>query len=149
MERTTIQHDLSRMSQEHQLLAEVIADVRSWIREVCELGMPHFGELGDRLRPLHEQLARHFRHEEELGYLSDALARAPHLTGEANILLQQHGQLLRELNELILRLHETEPPFDSWQQACSELDAMLAELDRHEGREKAILEIAFAPDHDS
>lgn len=131
---------------EHREVMKHINDLREWVKEIGELGVPHFGELGTRLQPLRDELSRHFAEEEEGGYLSVALSRAPRFSREAEELQEQHAQFLKDLNTLIDKLHESEPPFSSWQQACAEFEEILTRIRRHEGRENAIVQAAFETD---
>ncbi|MEZ6059891.1 MAG: hemerythrin domain-containing protein [Planctomycetaceae bacterium] len=137
-----LRSDLSQFVQEHEHLASRIGELRTWIGEVSELGIPRFGEMGDRLRPLHHELRSHFEHEEKQGYLSDALTVAPDLANSTQGLVLEHSQLLKQLDVLVDRLHQSEPPFDSWQQACAELDTVLDLLNQHETQELSILAAA-------
>lgn len=134
--------DLERYSQEHDHLTTRIAELREWISEVSELGIPHFAELGSRLRPLLEELNAHFEHEEQRGYLAGAIERVPQFIDDVDELLLQHSQFRNQLHALICRLGEYEPPFSSWQQACAEFEDVLAEIERHERRETSILKAA-------
>jgi iron-sulfur cluster repair protein YtfE (RIC family) len=136
----------STMLEEHRELMGRIAELREWINQVSQLGTPRMGELGDRIQPLRDELARHFADEEQNGYLAEALAAAPRFTREAQELQAEHAEFLTQLDDLIARLHELEPPFASWQEACRKLEAILGRLRRHEGRETALVQSAFEED---
>ena len=82
------------MLEDHRELMQQITDVREWAKQVSDFGVPHFGELGSRLQPLRDALAKHFQEEEAGGYLSEVLAIAPRYSREADKLQQQHGDLL-------------------------------------------------------
>jgi iron-sulfur cluster repair protein YtfE (RIC family) len=108
--------------------------------------MPKFGEMGSQVENLRDILAEHFAAEEQDGYLSSALAVAPNLQRQVNELQSQHGHLLEALNDLINRLKMSEPPFQSWQAAYRELEAILADLRRHERAENETAQAAFGND---
>lgn len=145
-EHATQKQQWSMMLQEHRRLMKEITDLRAWIDEVSELGIPHFGELGTKLQPVRDTFSQHFEAEEVGGYLAEALAVAPRFRDEAEELRLQHTEFLERFDQLICRLHECEPPFTSWQQACEELDALLTDIKNHEGRENAIAQSAFEDD---
>ena len=119
------------LDQEHDELNVMISDLRSWLADIAELGVPHFGELSTRLRPLHEKLCEHFDHEEEHGLLSEA-GDTPELSTAACELLKQHEQLRTELRDLINLLRDSETPFVSWQIACETFEGLCEVLAQHE-----------------
>lgn len=131
---------------EHRELMAHINELREWVKEVGDYGRPRFGELGNRLEPLRDELLQHFAEEEEGGYLAEALAQEPRFAREAEELKLQHAEFQGDLNAFIERLHESEPPFESWQRACSDFEDILARIRRHEGRETAIVQAAFGDD---
>ncbi|MEZ6063681.1 MAG: hemerythrin domain-containing protein [Planctomycetaceae bacterium] len=146
MTETAMQRDLRRFAQEHSHLKSGITDLRSWIDEVSELGIPHFGEMGDRMKPLYAELCEHFAHEEVRGFLAEAIALLPHLSDDADDLRIEHSRLLTALDALICRLQESPPPFESWQRACQDLNEILDALNTHEHKEMEILEQAASTD---
>ncbi len=142
MPEHSMQADLRRFTREHGELAARIDGLREWITEISELGIPHFGEMGDRLQPLYTELCEHFAHEEAHNFLAEAIALLPDYTDGAEDLRLQHAPLLSRMDALICQLHEDERPFASWQRACKELDAILAALASHEHLEMEILAAA-------
>lgn len=138
MPKATNQPQLQQLAREHEELAVMISDLRSWLAEVAELGIPHFGELGTRLQPLCDKLREHFAHEEANGYLADVIAADPRLTSNVNQLLAQHAVFRNRLETLIRRLRDSETPFDSWQTACEEFESLCADIARHEQNETAM-----------
>ena len=142
MPKATNQAAQQRLVQEHDELEAMIGDLRTWLAEVAELGIPHFGELGSRLRPLRDKLCEHFAHEEAGGYLADAVAVAPELVTTVDELLAQHDVFKNRLDALICRLRESEVPFDCWQAACETFESLCADIARHEQTE---MEIQIGP----
>lgn len=128
---------------EHRRLMLHIADVCDWLDEVEQLGMPRFGELGNRLQPLRDDLIAHFAQEERDGYLAVPLAKVPRFRGEAEELCRQHSDFLRDLESLSEHLRETESPFRTWQDARRKFEQLVAALRQHEQREAAIHRAAF------
>lgn len=132
--------------EEHRLLMKQIADFRTWAKEVDELGVPHFREMGNRLQTLRDVLSCHFIDEEAGGYLSPVLEAAPRFSAEAAELQAQHAGFLATLDGLIVRLSNEPPEFESWQAAVSEFEHFLETLRHHEARENAMAQSAFGRD---
>ena len=125
----------SRWKTEDRQLASLIGELRQWMREVAQLGIPHFGETATRLRPLRETLVRHFANEDEMiGQMTSQMSSAQitDLYGRTSL---GHEQLLEELDDLLVRLNELEPPFDSWQSAMAEVGEFFDDLEQHEKQE--------------
>lgn len=131
---------------EHRELMRDIAELRRWCKQLDEIGIPKYGELGSRLTELRQRLNAHFLEEESGGYLASALTVAPRYARDAGRLLEQHRELLQRLDEFIERLQAVEPPFDCWGDAHQELNDFLVCLRDHEGAENAILQAAFSQD---
>jgi Hemerythrin HHE cation binding domain len=132
--------------EEHRLLMKQIADFRAWAKEVDELGIPHFREMGNRLRTLRDVLSCHFIDEEAGGYLAPILDAAPRFSAEAAELQTQHAEFLTSLDGLIARLFQEPPEFPSWQSAVKEFEDFLETLRQHEARENAMAQSAFGRD---
>jgi hypothetical protein len=132
--------------EEHQNLTRRIAELRKWWSELDALGARKFGEMAFRVQELRDLLAEHFQEEERDGYLGSALAVAPQFTAQASELCQQHPQFLDRLDNLIMRVRDSEPPSDYWRTARDELEQFLADLRRHERSENAIVQTAFHDD---
>jgi hypothetical protein len=147
MRKDTISpHGFSWLHEEHDKLMRRIAEIRNWWSELDQFGLPKFGEMGMRVEELRDLLAEHFAEEEKGGELASALAVAPHFSRRAHELEAQHGQILERLNDFINRLTMSEPPFSSWQGACEEFEAIVAELRQHERAEHEIVQSASGND---
>src|SRR5262249_61195710 len=57
-------------------------------------------DLADRLDVVRASIGEHFRFEEENGYMAAVLEIHPHLERMVQHLCEEHGQLLRSLDEL-------------------------------------------------
>ena len=112
-------------------------EVRDWMREVSQLGIPHFGETATRLRPLREALVRHFQREDAM--IAQLARSYPSPSPEINAVRSQsaydHDLLLSRLDDLTQRLDEPEPPFTSWQLAMDEIELFVVALEQHEEQE--------------
>lgn len=131
---------LDRLLDDHRSLLVKVADLRDYVDQVSERGIPQYAELGARMEPLREELAKHFAMEECGGYLAEILEAAPDRTQEAEHLQAQHAAILEQLGSLAARLRDCDPPLDSWQQACDLFHELLDELRRHESQETALVQ---------
>ncbi len=138
--------DLNSLLAEHRALLTQISELREWAAAVGEHGIPRFGEMGTRMEQLRDRLRTHFEEEEKGGYLSPIVEIAPRFAGEIEELGGQHTELLQTVDRFIARLHETEPPFASWQQAMREFEEFIVALRQHEGRENTIAQAAYGQD---
>ena len=128
---------LDHWHDEDRSLATCIDQVRAWMREVEQRGIPHFGETAARLVPLRERLVQHFEREDKmLHQIADLfLAPTPEIDSVRTQALHEHDQLLFALDELRGRLAKLQPPFESWQAAMREVEEFFAALEQHEERE--------------
>lgn len=118
-------------------LESCVDQVRDWMREVAQLGIPHFGETATRLRPLRHRLVQHFAREDEM---IEQLAQlysssSPEIEAVRRQSVHDHDQLLARLDNLINRLNELVPPFDSWQTAIDDVEMFVDLLEQHEEQE--------------
>ncbi len=122
---------------EHREFETCIAEIRKWMYELAQMGDPHFGETATRLKPLRRWLVAHFDREDEMV----AEIASSHLasTRKANAMGKQssrdRARLLAQLDDLMDRLIQLDPPFVSWQRAIQEVEAFVDLLGDHEARE--------------
>lgn len=123
--------------EEDRQLQISVDEVRDWMLQVNQLGIPHFGETATRLRPLKQRLFVHFGRELEL--ISQLAAHYPPPSPEIEAVQKQsirdHDQLLARLDDLIARLNLTEPPFQSWTEAMEEVGLFMDAIEQHEEHE--------------
>jgi iron-sulfur cluster repair protein YtfE (RIC family) len=124
---------------EHRQLDEFTEELRTWTYEVAQLGIPHFGEAANKLTLLRVRLQKHFQQEDEIGNQLANQQSVPSVEIEATRrkATQDHISLSTRLDDLIDRLAQTEPPFDSWEQAVQEVDLFIDALEQHEEQESA------------
>ncbi len=142
---------LDRWQAEDHELEEQIDELRDWMQEVSQLGIPHFGETASRLLPLRKRLAQHFEREQEMiGELVEAdSASSPEMDGVRRNSTHDHSQLLSRADDLIARLNQTDPPFDSWQAAMDEVAILAEALEQHEENEMESIRMLLSIDPDS
>ena len=114
-----------------------INELREWMGEVSQLGIPHFGETATRLGQVRERLVQHFEREDEM--VTELASLYPDSSPEIASIRKQssrdHSLLLSRLDDLSKRLSELEPPFESWQQAMQDVEFFVDTLEQHEDRE--------------
>ncbi|QDV42726.1 hypothetical protein Enr13x_25760 [Stieleria neptunia] len=122
---------------EDRKLAGCVDEIRDWMSEVNQLGVPHFGETASRLQPLRECLLQHFDREDEM--LAKLETMYPDASPEVSAFKRQtaadHRLLLTRLDELHVRLKQVDPPFKTWTDAMDEVDVFFETMDQHERSE--------------
>ncbi|QDV40361.1 hypothetical protein Enr13x_01670 [Stieleria neptunia] len=119
---------------EDRKMNESLRELRDWMKQIEQLGVPHFGETADRLQPLRDGLVKHFDHEDEMiasigKSLPEPSADFDHLRSDS---CNGHDLLRAHLDDLSARLRETDPPFSSWQAAMQEVEGFIDRLEQHE-----------------
>lgn len=142
----TLTSNSGPLQEAHAALGRSVQDLRTWWREVQEMGQPRFGEMGARVAAVREIVAQHFRLEEEGGYLQEPVAAAPQLARRAQALLADHAAILADLDRLAERLAGSPCDLKCWTEAWHELAAVLARLEQHEHDEHEFWQTAFAGD---
>ncbi len=136
--------------EEDRELETRIDEVRDWMLEVNQLGIPHFGETATRLRPLRERLFIHFGRENELiSQLANFYpASSPEIEAVRKQSIADHDQLLSRLENLIDRLNLPEPPFQSWTEAMDEVSMFVDAIEQHEDRESDSIQMLMPTAND-
>lgn len=99
--------------------------------------------LGDMLRELGRHLLLHFDHEEEGGYFTEAIERAPHLRERAEGLLKEHADLEAQLAALQKSVAEASDDGQGWAGLTDEFSAFLQRFRSHETAENTLLQQAY------
>ena len=122
---------------EDRKLSMCIEEIRDWMSEVNQLGIPHFGEAASRLEPLRECLLEHFAREDQI--LARLAELYPAASPEVEAFKRQtdadHQTLVGRLDDLRIRLKETDPQFESWTSAMEEVDVFFEAMEQHERSE--------------
>lgn len=143
---TNAKHPLTDFFQtwqtEDRALEVAVDEIRDWMHEVNQLGIPHFGETATRLAPLRNRLVNHFHREDEMiaGLAEQYPSTSPEIEAVRRQSGRDHHRLLCRLDDLIDRLAQIDPPFDSWQAAMDELEMFVDLLEQHEERESESIE---------
>ena len=114
-----------------------IQDLRGWMKEVNQLGIPHFGEAATRLSALRQRLLEHFHSENEI--IASLGEHFPDSDASLNQLQSRsaadHQAMMQRIDSLMERLNRLEPPFESWMSAMKEIEAFVTSLNEHEEEE--------------
>lgn len=121
----------------HRARRALAIAARSLWREVT---IPSLVEV---LKDLHDHMERHFEQEETDGYLEEALIQAPRFTHQAECLLRQHPQMLKQMDEILAEVPRCHHRPDLWSQFELHAREMLQQLLTHEAAENQILERAY------
>ncbi|REJ93198.1 MAG: hypothetical protein DWQ34_04805 [Planctomycetota bacterium] len=100
-------------------MQELIEEVRTWAREVEQLGQPRFGELGARVELIRQTLAERSPRAEEAPTARDDDAQPA-----------EPSACRLQLQELRQRLEANPAEFSSWSGAVSTLEKILDPIDR-------------------
>ena len=129
---STRNYDLT-LDQEHDQLEQEVLEWRRWWAELREMGEPHFGEMGDRLRHFRDRLSQHFQHEEFRGPL------AGRTDPDTARVWREHAQLIGQLDHLVDRLHRCGPDVGCWGGARRDFEEFLDRLHAHEANESRLI----------
>src|SRR5688572_13350252 len=126
-----------RCCQEHRELERLLQQANEYFR-VCRAGTDPscWSRAAMMLSQLGEYLRQHFAHEEEGGYLEEAIAHLPRLGPPADKLERQHGALLHRWSRVEECLHAAHT-VDSWETLKSEFSRFADLLEAHEQGENA------------
>lgn len=131
----SLQPLMSQWNEEHKDLARSIRETTLWLGEVSQRGIPRFGELAARLSQMRRRMKQHFDREETLGddlqRASDCLEVKTSRQRAAN----DHQHLTQRIDDLIAKLSELEPPFESFQQAIDQVGLFVDAFEQHEEQE--------------
>ena len=102
-------------------------------------------EVSDLLAKLGDDLVKHFALEEDGGYFSEALLRAPQLLAKANELVAQHPKMCTLARDLV-DLGPVQKGDQWWQETRQRFQAFKTELLKHERHEDQLLQEAYTQD---
>jgi hypothetical protein len=126
---------LQQWNDEHHDLSRSIRDITLWLGQVSQRGIPRFGELASRLDLMRQRMKQHFDREEAL---SDDLQQASdclEVKTTRRRAINDHQHLTQRIDDLIAKLSELEPPFDSFQQAIDQVGLFVDAFEQHEEQE--------------
>ncbi len=132
---------------EHEELDQRISNIRQLWLDVDQSGDgPDFVAMAAELSKLRPMLAQHFEHEEENGFLNDAILQAPRLSRQADDLLAEHRSFLECVDRMTQRLSGRGEAYSSWRAVSVDLEAFVDTLHTHEQAENNLLQSAWFDD---
>ncbi len=95
-----------RIEQEHDHLQETIESIRAVLHKVrrtadTPAGLGWASELADVLTNFHDELFRHFRDEEQSGFLAEMERIFPHAKHRIDLLCREHDRILAEIRDIL------------------------------------------------
>ena len=142
MAEPQIDHEyLDKVKQDHADLGRLVTKLRGALDEGKDTSA-----LAKLLAEMRDELVEHFRLEEDGGYLDDAVAYAPRLTGQAKYLLEQHKELLQLISGLCDAVPLDGPSNINWEQVQAKGDHFVKTLLDHERGENMLVQEAYEQD---
>ena len=133
--RESLEALLRQWNEEHDDLAKSIHDTTLWLGQVSQRGIPRFGELAARLSLMRQRMKRHFEREESLGDDLQQASDCVEVKTTRQRAINDHQHLNQRIDDLIAKLSELEPPFDSFQQAIDQVGLFVDAFEQHEEQE--------------
>jgi len=125
-----------RILQEHGALRQKVHRIHSVLAEPN----PNRAEIESLLREFLNALVIHFANEEEDGFFTEVISRAPQHTGRAGALCVEHQQLLRETEELCRFAEAGSPSMPWWRELNARCHEFSKRLMHHESEENRLLQ---------
>ncbi len=126
---------LQQWNDEHQDLTRSIRETTLWLGQVSQRGIPRFGELAARLSLMRQRMKQHFDREETLGEDLQQVSDCLEVKTTRRRAINDHQHLTQRIDDLIAKLSELEPPFDSFQQAIDQVGLFVDAFEQHEEQE--------------
>lgn len=138
---------LSEIRAQHEHLTVLLSE----LLEAAEEAASSAGEGArvktvSKLTELAMMLPEHFAHEEEGGYLRDALALAPQLSRRAETLEREHGELTRQLEGARAETRNAAASEALWRDAGHGVRSLVEALKAHEHAENELVRQALTED---
>ena len=93
-----------------------------------------------RLATIQSDVAKHFRYEEQNGYMTEVLKRKPNQERVVEQLLAEHQKLLLALTQLGMELDKAGLPDGAW---LAKIQAWIGDVRKHEFSENDLVQDAF------
>ena len=95
--------------------------------------------LNKTMEQLRDHIETHFAHEENGGWLEEAVAQAPFLAHQLTLLERQHGPLREQANQLVTLAGKVKDDTGVAEMVKHEFEAFVGALVTHEAEEERIL----------
>ena len=136
---------LEHLQCEHRRLNRLLIEIRREIARFRQSTQPEklADALIDRLENLMIQLRSHFAEEDEGGCLEEALDRCRSIAPNVKVLMDEHPQLAKDLEHLIVGIKSRTMDGETCEQV---FDSFAIKLKAHECAENALLQFALSGD---
>ena len=131
-----------RIFEEHEHLRALLGQAEKFFAQEPQ----QTADVANVLDELITELKLHFMHEEEGGYLSEALSQAPRLTDRATELQQQHPQMLKAVRELYEQAQAGDGSAGWWSSLRADYQSLAEQIHAHETGENDLVQEAFTED---
>lgn len=139
----TFNHDYFEMlKREHRELGGAIHVAK----DAFAAGAADPNAIREAIGHLCQLVKSHFAHEEEGGYMREAIQRAPRITKRAEKLLEEHEMMLAAIKELCETARRADDAEITSGELKSAFTAFINELSQHEAGENSILQEAYTDD---
>jgi hypothetical protein len=136
-----VEHLVAEHRRLDELIQRTLADLPDWELVDAADWQPR---LIENLTAVRQAMARHFREEEEGGCLEEAVAHCPSLSTDVLHLEAEHGRLLADIDDLILRAERLQQPTTRDAHVLGqELRTVVRALVAHEANEDRVIERGF------
>jgi hemerythrin-like domain-containing protein len=130
---------------EHRVLHKRLRDLQAELNSVTKTKLDaamleRMTQVGQQLV---DELAGHFREEEEGGCMDYAVSRVPGLAVEVRDLEAEHPQLLASMRYMLAQLRLAQPGELSVADFKQQFDAFVVRMLAHEARESRVVERGF------
>lgn len=145
---TELQLGIHQAHEEHARLHQLLGACRAHLDNATRLTPAIAAGLLPHLTALQEHLATHFAHEEQGGWLEEAVIRLPRLAKQWTRLEKQHANLLRRLDDLVRQTKATANAAALGNGLARDFAAFTQQLLAHEACEERILQQGLNEDLD-
>ena len=143
MSNETMTHDYYELiKREHHELGVALHDTEA----AFEARPRDIAAIQIAVEHLFQLLESHFTHEEEGGFLHEAIERAPRVSRRASELLEQHAALRSAIASLREQVSSADAESRTWDKSHGMFIALMADLGKHESGENALLQEAYTED---
>ena len=137
---------LGHVLAEHRDLFKLMTTVRAAFATTAIPTPAHRDSLIAALRDLRTHLAAHFVQEERGGFLEESVARMPRLSKRVRAILDQHPDLLAELDRMIEGLQSASFGPAAWARADHAFGAFTEHMTAHERSENSVVQEGYNED---
>ena len=134
------------LAAEHRRIADFLREIEQHFQLARADSGSELVTVLESLRKLRTELSIHFDEEESGGCLEEAVIHDPALAPDANRVMDEHSQLLAEVDRMIERLGALQGSADSLEELKAGFRNFVKRLRAHKRAENRILQSSFGID---